>query len=343
MVFKMNFNDLPIKTVLWNEVLSTPNNIYIMNNSNVEHVDKIPFNTAVTLLLSYNEITKEQVECYLKLASKYNIEVCFVSYFEESSVKGLIFYNDKFDNDFSHELKFYDWDIDACHIGSLPNTNKTGLILMDMDATCVQCECIDEMAKLAGIGDKVSAVTAQAMQGHMEFQESFRRRVALFEGKPESIMDTVEENLPIMPGFAELVSKAKSFGWKLAIASGGFTRYVNKLKREFGLDYVIANNIEAIDGIFTGKVLGMIVDSKVKANTLLSLKNEYGIELSETIAVGDGANDLPMISLAGTGIAIHAKPIVREQSPIAICRMNLHCVAAILESARIINKLENNN
>ena len=251
-----------------------------------------------------------------------------------------IFIHDRFDNEYSQELKFLDWKIDAFHAGSLPDTSKTGVILMDMDATCVQCECIDEMAKLAGIGEQVSAVTAMAMKGHMEFQESFRRRVALFNGKSESIMDTVEENLPVMPGFAELVKKAKSYGWKLAIASGGFTRYVTKLKNEFGLDYVIANDIEAVDGVFTGKVLGQIVDSKVKANTLLKLKEQYGVRTSETIAIGDGANDLPMISLAGTGIAIHAKPVVREKAPITINHLNLHAAAAILEASTLLSKIK---
>ena len=188
------------------------------------------------------------------------------------------------------------------------------------------------MAKLAGIGEQVSAVTAMAMRGHMEFQESFRRRIALFEGKSESVMDTVEANLPVMPGFAEMVAKAKSCRWHVAIASGGFTRFVGKLKREYDLDYVVANNIEAVDGVFTGKVLGQIVDSKVKADTLLMLRDRYKLPARNTMAVGDGANDLPMIGLAGTGVAIHAKPVVREKAPIAISRLNLHAVAAILEA-----------
>lgn len=332
----MNLNELPELTKDWVQALN--NDFYLIEEKNLSKVSSLPFNASITVLLA-TSINKSQVEQFLDLAQSFYLKTCYVASFVESGVEGLIFVHDRFDHEYSQKLKFLDWTIDAFHAGSLPHMDHEGLILMDMDATCVQCECIDEMAKLAGIGDQVSAVTAQAMRGHMEFQESFRKRVALFNGKPESIMDVVEANLPIMPGFAELVRKAKSYNWKLAIASGGFTRYVTKLKNEFGLDYVIANDIEAIDGIFTGKVLGQIVDKNVKANTLLALKEQYNIRTSETIAIGDGANDLPMISLAGTGIAIHAKPIVREQAPITINNLNLHAAAAILEASAILTKI----
>ena len=334
----MNINQLPDLTRDWSGTLAE-GTIYKVENGSFILLNQLPFKSSVTVLLA-DSIARADVELFLKLADKYHLQTCYAGIFNESGVDGVIFIHDRFDNEYSQELKFLDWKIDAFHAGSLPDTSKTGVILMDMDATCVQCECIDEMAKLAGIGEQVSAVTAMAMKGHMEFQESFRRRVALFNGKSESIMDTVEENLPVMPGFAELVKKAKSYGWKLAIASGGFTRYVTKLKNEFGLDYVIANDIEAVDGVFTGKVLGQIVDSKVKANTLLKLKEQYGVRTSETIAIGDGANDLPMISLAGIGIAIHAKPVVREEAPITINHLNLHAAAAILEASTLLSKIK---
>lgn len=291
---------------------------------------------AVSLVLG-KKVEKKHIEKFLSLSEEFNLHTTIIDIYEESGVQVVIFVHDHYDAEFSSKLKFLDWDIDGLHVGSLPNPKDIGVILLDMDATCVQCECIDEMAKLAGIGEQVSAVTSMAMKGHMEFQESFRRRIALFEGKSESVMDVVEKNLPIMPGFAEMVKKAKSCGWKIAIASGGFTRFVGKLKREFDLDYVVANTIEAINGIFTGKVLGQIVDSKVKADTLLMLREKYGISAQNSIAVGDGANDLPMISLAGTGVAIHAKPIVREKAPVAISNLNLHVIAAILEAGLRLN------
>ena len=326
------FNNLPDLVEEWD--LSSS---FIVRNSCFETVEEIPFSASVSVLLG-EEIRREHISAFATMAEKSNLKTVLVSTFRESGVTGVIFVHDHFDNDFSHDLKFADWSIDGLHVGSLPDPHAPGVILLDMDATCVQCECIDEMAKLAGIGEQVSAVTAQAMQGHMEFQESFRRRIALFNGKSESVMDVVEENLPVMPGFAEMVSKAKSCGWHVAIASGGFTRFVGKLKREYGLDYVVANNIEAIDGVFTGKVLGQIVDSKVKADTLLMLKEKYGLPVRNTMAVGDGANDLPMIGLAGTGVAIHAKPVVKDKAPVSISRLNLHAVAALLEAGLILSE-----
>lgn len=329
-----SWENLPDDASLWNEF-----GIFSVDGSALSALDGLPYKSAVTLLLA-EKISKEDAAKAIAKAEDFNLKTTVVSSFTEAGVQCVVMVNDRYDAEYSHWLKFADWQIDALHAGSLPDMRKVGVILMDMDATCVQCECIDEMAKLAGIGDQVSAVTAQAMRGELDFQQSFRKRVALFEGKSESIMDTVEANLPVMPGFAELVAKAKSYGWKMAIASGGFTRFVGKLKRDFGLDVVEANTIEAIDGVFTGKVLGRIVDSRVKADTLISLREKFGARVRETIAIGDGANDLPMISLAGTGISIHAKPVVREKAPISIVRLNLHSVAAILEAASRLNKFE---
>ncbi len=324
------FNNLPDCVRDWNLSSSL---LYIENH--FENIAEIPFRASVSVLLG-TDVRKEHVSTFIEMAEKANLKTVLVASYQEAGVTGVIFVHDHFDSDFSHDLKFSDWSIDGLHVGTLPDPHTPGVILLDMDATCVQCECIDEMAKLAGIGEQVSAVTAQAMQGHMEFQESFRRRIALFAGKSESVMDTVEKNLPVMPGFAEMVAKAKSCGWHVAIASGGFTRFVGKLKREYELDYVVANDIEAVDGVFTGKVLGQIVDSRVKAETLMMLKDRYNLPIINTMAVGDGANDLPMIGLAGTGVAIHAKPVVRDKAPVSISRLNLHAVAAILEAGLIL-------
>ena len=142
-----------------------------------------------------------------------------------------------------------------------------------------------------GIGKEVSDVTAQAMNGKMPFQESFRRRIALFKGKSEKVMDTVEEKLPVMPGLGAFMAKAHSFGWKSAIASGGFTRFVGKVQRMFGIDRIEANTVEFKDGLFTGNVIGRIVDSSVKLATVNDMTEKYGIIPGNSIAVCDGAND----------------------------------------------------
>ncbi len=299
----------------------------------------LPFQAAVSVLLSPGVLGRKHVDLFLQEAGKYALETVMAGHFTESGIQGAVFVHDRFDSEFAHSLKFASWDIDALHVGSLPDPRTPGVILLDMDATCVRCECIDEMAKLAGIGDQVSAVTALAMQGHLEFQESFRRRIALFAGKSAAVMDEVERNLPVMPGFGEMVAKAKACSWRVAIASGGFDRFVGKLQREYGLDYVTANSIEEKDGLFTGRVLGRIVDSRVKADTLLMLREKYGIPVRNSMAVGDGANDLPMISLAGTGVAIHAKPVVQEKAPVAIRFMDLQAVPALLEAALLLTRL----
>ena len=184
------------------------------------------------------------------------------------------------------------------------------LICFDMDSTLIQTECIDELAERAGVGEQVKAITERAMRGEIDFKESFTERVALLKGLDESVMKEIAENLPITEGVERLMFVLKHYGYKIAILSGGFTYFGEHLKRKFGIDYVYANELEIEDGKLTGRYLGEIVDGKRKAELLRLLAQVEKVDIAQTIAVGDGANDLPMLSVAGLGIAFHAKPKV---------------------------------
>lgn len=184
------------------------------------------------------------------------------------------------------------------------------LICFDMDSTLIETEVIDELAERAGVGSQVREITERAMRGEIDFTESFKERVALLKGLDESVMHDTAVNLPITEGVERLMYVLKRYGYKIAILSGGFTYFGNYLKEKFGIDYVYANQLEIIDGKLTGKYLGNIVDGKRKAELLQLLAQVENVDIAQTIAVGDGANDLPMLSVAGLGIAFHAKPKV---------------------------------
>ena len=184
------------------------------------------------------------------------------------------------------------------------------LICFDMDSTLIQTECIDELAERAGVGDQVRAITESAMRGEIDFKESFTQRVALLKGLDESVMKEIAENLPITEGVERLMFVLKRYSYKIAILSGGFTYFGEYLQKKFGIDYVYANELEIIDGKLTGRYLGDVVDGKRKAELLRLIAQVEKVDIAQTIAVGDGANDLPMLSLAGLGIAFHAKPKV---------------------------------
>lgn len=184
------------------------------------------------------------------------------------------------------------------------------LICFDMDSTLIETEVIDELALRAGVGDRVKAITERAMRGEIDFKESFTERVALLKGLDESVMKEIAENLPITEGVERLMYVLKKYGYKIAILSGGFTYFGNHLKEKFGIDYVYANNLEIVDGKLTGRYLGEIVDGKRKAELLQLIAQVENVDIAQTIAVGDGANDLPMLSVTGLGIAFHAKPKV---------------------------------
>ena len=185
------------------------------------------------------------------------------------------------------------------------------LICFDMDSTLVHTECIDELAARAGVGDQVREITAQAMRGEIDFTESFTRRVALLKGLDESVMEDIARNLPYNEGLERMMKILKMVGYKTAILSGGFTYFGRHLQQKFGFDYVYANELEIVDGKLTGRYIGDVVDGRRKAELLRLLCQVEGINLAQSVAVGDGANDLPMLSLAGLGIAYHAKPKVK--------------------------------
>ena len=184
------------------------------------------------------------------------------------------------------------------------------LICFDMDSTLIKTEVIDELADRAGVGKEVREITERAMRGEIDFNESFRERVALLKGLDESVMQDIAEHLPITEGVERLMYVLKRYGYKIAILSGGFTYFGNYLKNKFGIDYVYANELEIVDGKLTGRYVGEIVDGRRKAELLRLIAQVENVDIRQTIAVGDGANDLPMISLAGLGIAFHAKPKV---------------------------------
>ena len=204
------------------------------------------------------------------------------------------------------------------------------LICFDMDSTLIETEVIDELADRAGVGPQVRAITESAMRGEIDFCESFRRRVALLEGLDESVMQDIAENLPITEGVERMMAVLKRTGYKTAILSGGFTYFGNYLKRRFGFDYVYANELEIVDGKLTGRYVGDIVDGKRKAELLRIIAQVENINIAQPIAVGDGANDLPMLSTAGLGIAFHAKPKVKQTARQSISTIGLDGVLYFL-------------
>lgn len=197
------------------------------------------------------------------------------------------------------------------------------LICFDMDSTLIETEVIDELAVRAGVGDRVKAITESAMRGEIDFCESFKQRCALLKGLDVSVMQEIAENLPITEGVDRLMRILKKVGFKIAILSGGFTYFGNYLKQKYNIDYVYANELEIADGKLTGRHLGDIVDGKRKAELLRLIAQVENVDIRQTVAVGDGANDLPMISIAGLGIAFHAKPKVKETAQQSISTIGL--------------------
>ena len=197
------------------------------------------------------------------------------------------------------------------------------LICFDMDSTLIHTECIDQLAERAGVGDEVKAITASAMRGEIDFTESFTRRVALFKGLDESVMEDIARKLPFNEGLERMMTILKRVGYKTAILSGGFTYFGKYLQQKFGFDYVYANELEIKDGKLTGRYLGDVVDGRRKAELLRLLCQVEHINLAQAVAVGDGANDLPMLGLAGLGIAYHAKPKVRAGARQSISSIGL--------------------
>ena len=204
------------------------------------------------------------------------------------------------------------------------------LVVFDMDSTLIQCEVIDELAKAAGTGKEVIAITEAAMRGEIPFNESFEKRLATLEGLSEDILVDIANNLPITEGADRLILTLKKLGYKVGILSGGFSYFANHLKQRWGIDYVAANELDIVNGKLTGKVKGEIINGEKKAQHLRQMARQYGIDMQQTVAVGDGANDLPMLAISGLGIAFHAKPLVRESARHSISSLGLDSILYLL-------------
>jgi len=204
------------------------------------------------------------------------------------------------------------------------------LVAFDMDSTLIKAEVIDELARLAGVGALVAAITDAAMRGEMDFQASFRQRVALLRGLPESALREVVDALPLMDGAERLTETLRALGYKTAILSGGFTFAGRALQERLGIDYLHANELDLADGVVTREVRGTIVDGERKTHHLSAIAQEQGLSLEQVIAVGDGANDLPMLQLAGLGIAFRAKPLVRQRARQSLSTLGLDGILYLL-------------
>lgn len=211
-----------------------------------------------------------------------------------------------------------------------PYRRNRRLVCFDMDSTLIEQEVIDELAKEAGVGDKVAEITERAMQGELDFQQSFRARVALLKGMDASVLPKIAERLTVTEGAERLISTLKALGYRTAILSGGFQYFAEYLQQKLGIDEVHANILDVQDGAVTGEVKGHIVDGARKAYLLGQIAEQMGISLEQTIAVGDGANDLPMLSIAGLGVAFRAKPLVRQNANQAISSVGLDGVLYLL-------------
>lgn len=223
-----------------------------------------------------------------------------------------------------------DYDIDIAFQHDNVYRRNRRLVAFDMDSTLIQAEAIDELAKLAGAGEQVAAITEAAMRGELDFQGSFRRRVALLKGLPESALQRVIDTIPLMDGAERLTGTLRRLGYKTAILSGGFTFVGRELQRRLDIDYLHANELDIHDGFVTGEVKGEIVDGARKAALLTEIAHRENLSMEQVIAVGDGANDLPMLRLAGLGIAFRAKPLVRQSARQAISTMGLDGILFLL-------------
>ena len=246
----------------------------------------------------------------------------------EFSVRGEVMDSPAFRSQLMELTSRFDIDI-AFQEDNMFRRNRR-LVVFDMDSTLIEAEVIDELAKAAGVGDQVAEITERAMAGELDFTESFSARVALLKGLDESVLAGIARTLPVTEGAEKLVSNLKRLGYKTAILSGGFNYFGEYLQRKLGIDYVYANDLEIVDGKVTGNVTGQVVDGARKAELLRSIAQQENISLEQSIAVGDGANDLPMLSIAGLGIAFRAKPIVKESAKQSISTLGLDGILYLL-------------
>lgn len=317
----------------------------------VEHVLKIKKHPTLykrfPQLLSVTNDEKQQANAmiYGKAISQYDIE-SLAAVLDDALVLLAGWKVGSYDvfliaNDLTEELEqaLQSLALDYYQLSELPDLTEPGLVVFDMDSTAIEIECIDEIAKLAGVGEQVAEVTERAMQGELDFEQSLRQRVGTLAGADESILAEVKATLPFMPELREVVASLHARGWKVAIASGGFTYFSDHLKQELDLTAAFSNQLEIIAGKLTGKVLGDVVDAQAKANILQGLAEQYDIEPHNTVAVGDGANDLVMMKAAGLGIAYHAKPKVEQQAPAVIRYADLGGILCILSASLVPQRL----
>jgi len=211
--------------------------------------------------------------------------------------------------------------------------NQFGLCVMDMDSTLISIECIDEIADMMGIKPQIAEITEAAMRGELDFAASLKKRVALLKGLPESALHRViEERLQLNPGAQAWITACKAHRISTMVVSGGFTFFANHVKQLLGLDYAVSNTLEIVDGKLTGNILGDIVDAQRKADELVKLRDQLGLKPEQTIAIGDGANDLKMMAAAAIGIAYHAKPVVQQQATYALNHTGLDGVINLLSA-----------
>ncbi|RAU19561.1 phosphoserine phosphatase SerB [Nitrincola tibetensis] len=239
----------------------------------------------------------------------------------EFSVRGIPANASALREEFLKTASEYDVDI-AFQKDDIYRRNRR-LVVFDMDSTLIEAEVIDELARYAGVGEQVAAITEAAMRGELDFNESFRKRVALLKGLDAGVLEEIAQSLRLTEGAETLVSQLKALGFKTAILSGGFTYFAEGLQRRLGFDYVYANQLDIQEGKVTGEVKGQIVNGERKAQLLREIAEKEGVRLEQTIAVGDGANDLPMLSIAGLGIAFRAKPVVRQSAKQSISTLGL--------------------
>lgn len=214
---------------------------------------------------------------------------------------------------------------------SIPQLNQPGLLVMDMDSTAIEIECIDELAAMAGVGEAVAEVTELAMQGELDFEQSLRQRVAKLKGADAGIIEALCAKLPFSVGLRETVQLLQQYQWRLVVASGGFTPFVNYLKQSLSLDAAFANELVIADGCLMGEVTGDVVDAQYKADVVNRCAAEWNIGQGQRVAIGDGANDIPMVEAADYGIAYHAKPKLEAAADVSIAQLDLHALPFLLQ------------